>query len=386
MSVPNTILFSAFEPSGDALASRLITELKNRLPNLDILAFGGPRMQAAGATLIEQTTSDAVMLAGAIKHAKTHYDRLKRAAKWLKQNKIDALIPTDSPAANWGMCKNVRKLQPHAKVIHLAGPQLWAWAPWRIRKLRRLSDHVLCLLPFEPDWFSSRGVPATFVGHPLFEEEHASHEIDHTLDLPQTTGTKLAILPGSRASEIDKNWPTMLAAYKQLKQQHPTLSAVVAAADDDRKAAILSHANNTLADDMHLVTGKAGSVLDWADLGLIVSGTATLQAVTHQTPLVSLYNINKMTWKLIGQFLVRSRPLTLPNIISTHLGLGQATPELMPHFGEIPPVTSAVNELITNPDKRDHQIQTFKAICDTFNAKQFSIAAADAFQAITIAS
>ncbi|QDU34802.1 Glycosyl transferase [Poriferisphaera corsica] len=388
MSINGTILFSAFEPSGDALASRLITELKRRQPDVRIMALGGPRMKAAGAELIEVTTEHAVMLAGALKHAHEHHLRLKRVDAWLKANKIDALVPTDSPAANWGICRKVRKRCPNAKIVHLAAPQLWAWAPWRIRKLRKLTDHVLCLLPFEEKWFGDRGVDATFVGHPLFESEHAKvergvdgkNEDDAVLNLEGEP--KVALLPGSRPSEITKNWPTMLAAYEALKAKHPGMRAVVAASDELRQAAIVDLCGGKLPNGMTIETSRAGLVLDWADIGLIVSGTATLQGVTHRLPMVSLYNVSKMGWNILGRWLIRNRPLTLPNLLSQHVMGENATTELIPHFGEVEPVVDALEPLMTEGEARNRQVKIFETVCDRFVGRQFSVDAADQFMKV----
>ena len=386
-AIKGKIFFSAFEPSGDALASRLITELKRRDPECDIVAFGGPRMEAAGAKLIEKTTEHAVMLAGAVKHAAEHYARLKRAGEWLKANKIVAAVPTDSPAANWGICAKVRKYQPDAKIVHLAAPQLWAWAPWRIRKLRRLTDHVLCLLPFEPDWFGSRGVASTFIGHPLYEAEHAKMERGKAANaedtLPFEGSPKLALLPGSRPSEITKNWPTMLQTYIKLKEKYPQLGAVIAASDSSREKAIMELCpQGKLPEGMYIETSRAGSVLEWADIGLIVSGTATLQAVTQLTPIVSVYNIGKAGWNILGRWLIRSRPLTLPNLISQSLGLGNATPELVPHFGDVDVVVNTLKPLMQPSEARDKQIESFQKICDKFQSCTFSTDAANAFLSV----
>ena len=196
-SDPNRdILFTAFEPSGDALAAPMITRLLEQHPGLRVWALGGPKMLAAGADLIETTTDNPAMLLGAASQARAHQQRLKRLTKWLNDHKLAALVPVDSPAANWSICKLVRKTQPAAKIIHLAAPQLWAWAPWRIKKLRRLTDHVLCLLPFEPDWFTARGVRATFVGHPLFDPSLQSTKPSGELpDWPPTVNQKSRCSP-----------------------------------------------------------------------------------------------------------------------------------------------------------------------------------------------
>ncbi len=181
------LLFTAFEPSGDCLAAPVIDTIRRREPQVPIWAFGGGRMEAAGATLIERTTDRAVMLAGIAVQARRHQRRLAALKRWLADHPLAVHVPVDSPAANWSICRLVRRQASDASIVHLAAPQLWAWATWRVRRLRRLTDRVLCLLPFEPAWFARRGIPGVFVGHPLFDTEghgfsdalHDHHAFSH---------------------------------------------------------------------------------------------------------------------------------------------------------------------------------------------------------------
>ena len=160
------ILVTAFEPSGDDHAAVLIAELKRRHPDLTIHALGGPKMEAAGAHLIARTCDDAVLGVPTLDKVREHRASYTRIAAWLDANPIAMHIPVDSPAANFPICRLAKKR--NITVCHLVAPQVWAWATWRIRKLRRLSDLVLCVLPFEERWFRDRNVNARFVGHPLF--------------------------------------------------------------------------------------------------------------------------------------------------------------------------------------------------------------------------
>jgi len=163
------LLFSAFEPSGDMLAAETIAALRQARPDLRIYGLGGPRMEAAGAELLEHTSQHGTMFLETLRQGWSHHQRLKRVREWLGEHRITVLVPVDSPAGNWSICRTVREMQPDARIIHLVAPQIWAWAPWRIRRLRRLTDHVLCLLPFEQPWLTDRGVHATFVGHLAFD-------------------------------------------------------------------------------------------------------------------------------------------------------------------------------------------------------------------------
>lgn len=374
------ILFTAFEPSGDHIGSALIAELKRRDPDRPIYALGGPLMEKAGAEIIEVTTDKAVMLGGAVSQVKQHWHRLGRLKQWLadnRENRIGALVPTDSPAANWSICALVRKQQPDAKIVHLVAPQLWAWAPWRVRKLRRLTDHVMCLLPFEPDWFAQRGVSASFVGHPLYDRIPAQ-KTPPAEGLPVTTGPKLALLPGSRESEIKRNWPTMLGAYRRLHASHRGLIAVVAATDKARAHQIeLMSPMGVLPRAMQMVIGDADAVLNWADAAMVVSGTATLHAAAHGTPMTVFYNLKPYEWHLVGRWFVTTRTLSLPNLIGESMGLGRIVPELMPHFGDADALTRATAPLLREGETRQKQHQAFTAIRERFAGRCFERAAAD---------
>ncbi len=371
------ILFTAFEPSGDHIAGALIAELKRREPGRPVFAMGGPLMRESGAELIESTTDRAAMLAGAATQAREHLRRLGRLKRWLAENRIAAVVPTDSPAANWSICAMVRKHQPDAKVVHLVAPQLWAWAPWRVRKLRRLTDHVLCVQPFEPKWFGQRGVSASFVGHPLYDRIPAEKS-PPAEGLPQNDGPKLALLPGSRHSEVKRNWPTMLDAYRRLHASDRKLSAVVAASDASRAHQIeLMSPMGVLPRSMHMRSGDADAVLNWADAALVVSGTATLHAAAHGTPMAVFYNVKRYEWHLVGRWVVNTKTMSLPNLISESMGLGRVVPELMPHFGDPDALVRAVQPLLKDGEARRKQKDIFARIRARFTEYRFEQAAAD---------
>ena len=383
------ILFTVFEPSGDVLAARLIEELRRRQPGRPIFAFGGPRMEAAGAQLIESTTGHAKMGVGVgmVGEAKELLRRKQVLTAWLKENPIAAHVPTDSPAANWSLCAAVRRTQPDARIVHLVGPQIWAWAGWRIRRLRRLTDHVMCLLPFEPEWFGSRGVPATFVGHPLFQvplpgesSADAAGQAVTTIDGQplRDAGTRLALLPGSREKEVRQNWPTMLKVFDQLRHRLPDLGVVIAAADRTRADQLkLLCPGGRPPRGMQVLVGNASAALDWADAAVVVSGTATLEAASRNTPMVVIYNANLTAWNLLGRFLVNARTFALPNVISESLELGRVVPELVPHDGSPEPVIEHLRPLLTGGTEVAEQREGFAAIRAAYAGNVFRQAAAD---------
>lgn len=344
------ILFTTFEPSGDMLAAGVVTVLRREHPDLPIYALGGPRLEAAGATLLEHTTEHASMGLSTLAQAFAHKKRLGRLGAWLKDNNIRALIPVDSPAANWSICKLVRTHRPEARIIHLVAPQLWAWGEWRIRRMRRLSDHALCILPFEPQWFTSRGVPATFVGHPVCDPACHKPVDDDVADLP-APHPRLGLLPGSRTGEIRKNWPTMLAAFMQLKSKHPELQAVIAALDTRLEGMIRQITQENAGawpDGLEIVVGRVESVLRWCDAVLVTSGTATLQVAARGRPMVAMYNLNQLLFRLFAQWLISTRTFTLPNLISEWLKMGRVMPEFVPHYGQVEPIVREVDRLLSD--------------------------------------
>ena len=383
-SSPNTrtIFFAAFEPSGDVLAARLIEELKRRDPSLRFTGFGGPKMAEQGAELIEVTTEHAAIALGIIGEVQNHRRRLKVMDDYLSKNTIAALVPVDSPAANWSVCKRVRRHQPDAKIVYLVCPQIWGWATWRVRRLRNLSDKVLCLLPFEPGWLDERGVPGVFVGHPVFEDAPQVLEAPIAEGLPSVEGggaVRLALMPGSRPSELKENWHTMLAAFNSTKNTCPELVGVVAArqASDERVLRELS-AGQPWPGSLHVVAGLTPEVLRWADVALVKSGTSTLQVASLRRPMVVYYNVSPAQWSLLGRWLIKTRTFALPNVISEWQDGRRVVPEFVPHFGEPEPIAHELAKLVSDPAARAQQLDRLERVAEPFASVTFKEAAAEA--------
>ena len=330
-------------------------------------------MQAAGAELIEHSTQHGSMFLETVRQVWSHQKRLRRLRLWLDAHPLAALIPVDSPAGNWSICRTVRSTQPETRIIHLVAPQLWAWAPWRIRRLRRLTDHVLCLLPFEQPWLTDRGVPATYVGHPAFDPPgDAPAAADDRLPAGPP---RLALLPGSRPGEITRNWPTMVQAFVELSRRHQTLHGVVAALDDRAQQLLCEVTTRILGtawpDRLTLTTGRAEAVLDWCDAALVASGTITLQVTARLKPMVVMYNMRRTT-AAVAACLVATRTYTLPNLVSEWAGLGRVVPELVPHFGKVEPVVCEVDRILTDEGAARRQIEILTEVAARFCHRRFA--------------
>ena len=360
------ILFTAFEPSGDAHAAPVIAALRAARPDLVIHAWGGPKMRAADANVVETTGHNAAMGAGALAKIAEHRAINRRIDRWLADHPEVALhVPVDSPAANFPICEIARR---HGlRVVHLVAPQIWAWGPWRIHKLRRLTDFVLCLLPFEEEYFASRGVPAAFIGHPVMTEAHAPVDPQggsSATASPLPGGSpRLALLPGSRASEIRHNLRSMVAIATALREErgHRSLVAAIAAVDGE-KAALARQVAPELPPYVSLHAGRLGDILRWADAALVCSGTATLDVARAGVPMVVMYRTSRVPWLLVGRWLLRTPHRALPNVVAAR----RIVPEFIPHFGPDAPIVAALNELLSRPERAAAQRDELRRLTAMF--------------------
>jgi len=331
------VFLSALEPSADAHCAGLVTALRRSGRNIECLGIGGPKMADAGCELLENTVSKAAMTYNAFAHLRHFYRLIKRIKLYLKTNTVDLVVVCDSPAFNFNIAKAAKKLR--IPTLFYVAPQLWAWAPWRIGKLRKYCDKLCCILPFEQNWFASRRVDTTFVGNPLFDELEISisasprRKFDHF----NADNAEIAIMPGSRAAEIRSLWQPMQQVAAALKKNHKNIKFTTVALDETTRQIL-----ETTRLDNFKCAFDIGSVYQTArksDLALVASGSATLQVAAAGCPMVVMYNSNRLLWHLIGRWLITTKYLSLVNILAQY-GL---VPELMPHFGSVCPISARSN-------------------------------------------
>jgi len=372
------ILFTSFEPSGDDHASAVIAELRRRRPALPMYAWGGPKMERAGATIVARTGQNAVMGIPGVGKIVEHLRINRAVARWLRDHPVALHVPVDSPAANFPICKIAKKAG--ARVVHLVAPQVWAWAEWRVNKLRRLTDLVLCLLPFEETWFSMRGVKAKFVGHPLFDEPLDYAAIDARIENAGWGGAgkpRLALMPGSRPAEWARCFPILLDMFRRLRADFPETTAVVAATRPDVAARLRELARERAGGwpaGMHIAIGDTDAVVRWCDYAVVVSGTVTLQVAKQLKPMVTFYRPGKFMYHIAGRWLVSTELFTLPNLTAG----SKIVPELIPHFddsGEA--LTIEVIKLMRRPGYADDQRAGLARVVKMFEGSNAAVAAAD---------
>jgi lipid-A-disaccharide synthase len=372
VSILAPILFTAFEPSGDDHASVVIAELQSRHPDMPIFAWGGPKMQAAGATIVERTGEDAVMgIPGASKIAE-HIRMNRRIAAWMDQHSPVLHVPVDSPGANFPVCKLAKARG--IRVVHLVAPQVWAWATWRIKKLRRLTDFVLCLLPFEEEYFLSRGVPAKFVGHPLFEEALDVAALAEQARAYPTGTPKIALMPGSRPSEMKSCFPILLDAFRRLRADFKSAAGMVAATKQETGQYLRDYAEELggWPEGLGLATGQTDAVIHWCDYAMTVSGTVTLQIAKQGKPMVAMYRPSRLV-VAIGRTLMKLDRFTLPNLIAGR----DLIPELIPPFGEGEEPAVEIIRLMRQTGYADDQREGVRQVVAKFEGRRAGELAAD---------
>ncbi len=375
-----SLLFTAFEPSGDDHASAVIAELKRRHPDLVIFAWGGPKMARAGATIIERTGDDAVMGLPGVAKIIEHVRINRRIDRWIGENlrgdaPIRLHVPVDSPAANGPICSIAKKRG--VKVVHLVAPQVWAWGKWRINKLRKITDLLLCMLPFEPGYFKARNVPAKFIGHFLFDKELKVSELDLRGATFGDGSPRIAMMPGSRPHELRLHFPILLDAFHTLLAQFPTACGVVAATSDgvsDQLRKIGDAHPKGWPENVRVVVQDTDAVVRWCDIALVKSGTVTLQVAKQFKPMVIFYKrSNPLLFLVFRTFLSTSQHFTLPNLIANR----RVIPELVPHFGGAEPIVALAERLIRDPTEAEQQREEMRDIAKKYEGVNATKNAAD---------
>ena len=358
------ILFTAFEPSGDALAAPIIERLRARVPGLEVYAWGDPLMEKAGATIVEESVADAAMGLGAIKRARAVAKHRRSIKRWLKQYRVIAHVPVDSPAANFPICRITRKAG--IKIIHLGAPQLWAWGSWRAGKLRKLTDLVLCLLPHEPNWFQKHKIPGRFIGHPAINRELDLNELKNMLHGMPHGAPRLCLFPGSRPQEVKRNLRLLVRCFEDLKSRHSGLAGLIVAADASI-ASIIRKKLKTFPGGLHMVTDQRDIAIAWCDMAIAVSGTITLHLTRQIKPMIGVYKTDPLSW-LGAKLLLRTHYRLLPNIIAEN----EVVPEYVPYIGGARPIVDTAARVFNDSRNAAEQTNALAQIISRFTNKHFA--------------
>lgn len=352
----------AGEPSGDKLAAGLIEALRQRRPDLHFSGIGGPRMEAAGCEILYDMDRIGVMGVDGLKDKLLDILSIRRdiGKRWTRQ-RPRVFVGVDVPDFNLSL--EVKLKHAGVPCLHYVSPTVWAWRSYRIHKIRRAVSRMLTLFPFEADYYHRHNVPATCVGHPIADEITAPDPLAarSQAGLDATVGTPghelIALLPGSRRSEVEKlAWP-MVAAARQLYAQHPGLSFIIPFAND-RVRAVFDQEAGPLHDlPVVILDGQARLALEASNLAIVASGTASLEAALMRVPHVVVYRISAMSYWLMRR-LRQVDHYAMPN----HLLASPEVPELIQDDATADNMTAAINGFLGNPDSTRELREKFAAI------------------------
>jgi len=314
------IFFSVGEPSGDLHGANLVRRLRQLHPEVECVGLGGPRMERAGCRLHADMTRLAVMwLLRAIWNLPTFWGHLCRADRYMRRHRPDAVVLIDFPGFNWWIAWRAKA---HGiPVFYYGTPQVWAWARWRVNKMRRYVDHALCKLPFEAEWYRSLGVNATYLGHPYFDElESRQLDGDFIADYYQEDRPLVTILPGSRTQEVSSNLVWFLQAAGRVREQAPGVRFAIACFSEKHAAAArnLVKEQKVRAD---VFVGRTPELIHLADCCMACSGSVSLELLYHAKPSVVLYHVSRAAY-WAQTFFRKVKYITLVNLLADRDPLG----------------------------------------------------------------
>ena len=319
------VMISAGEASGDRLGAGLATALRRQDPSIDLVGMGGPQMRAAGVRLVQDSSEVSVV---GISEVLSRLPQIRRAMgrleRVLEEQRPDLLVPIDFPDFNLRLAD--RAGRSNVGVVYFVSPQVWAWRPRRVHRIRRLVREMLVLFDFERAFYRDADVPVTWVGHPLADAPTAVPdlvELRRRIGL-QPESTVVALLPGSRAGEIDCHLPVLLRTAERLRRRRPALEFLVPLAPSAPESAVRDAIRDSALERIHVHAGDFPDVLHACAAGAVASGTASLDAATVGLPMVVIYRMNPIShW--IGKRLIQVDHIAMPNLIAGR----RVVPELL---------------------------------------------------------
>ena len=344
----------AGEASGDARGAELMQSLARwanaRGEDLTFHGAGGPEMKKLVPTLEDWSGEAVVGLWDVLKKYPYFHAKFQAMLAEIEEVKPDAVILIDYPGFNLRIAKALKKRNPLQSIIYYISPQVWAWNRERIPQMAQSLDLMLCIFPFEKVLYEDSGLRTVFVGHPL---------VDTLAPLKEEPGVErvenlVGLFPGSRLKEITYNLPIMLAAVRELRQFRPRIRVQIAAATEALATVIheLSDGNQ-----VEILVGGAYEIMRKASVGIVASGTATLEAACFEMPFVIVYRVAGVTWE-IGKRLVKVPHLGMPNVLAGR----EIVREFLQHEALPEQVAGEVIRLLTNEQKRETLIHDLQGV------------------------
>jgi lipid-A-disaccharide synthase len=346
-----TVYFVAGEVSADNHGAALMRSLRALDPELKFIGRGGPKMQQVAGAQFKNWIGDAAVLGLWEVLRKYGYFRkqFRQTLTEIQESKPEALVLIDYPGFNLRLARALRRRTRSLKTIYYISPQVWAWNRGRIKKMARFIDLMLCIFPFETDLYAASGLRAVFVGHPMIERLE-TQKIETHRD-PNLVG----LFPGSRLREVRKIFPVMIEAARRLLQFNPTLRFQVAAASEE----LAREMNEQLTDRhaMGIIVNQTAAIMQRAFVGIVASGSATLEAAYFGMPFALIYKVAWPTY-VAARLVVNVDFLGMPNLLAAK----EVVPEFIQHEAKPDAIVNAVRLLMENSSARDRMISDFGAM------------------------
>lgn len=357
---PLRIGLVAGEASGDLLGAGLIRAIRERITDREILFEGiaGPEMQAAGCRSLYPMEALSVMgLVEVLKHLPGLLRLRRDLYRHFLTHRPDVFIGIDAPDFTLTLERRLRR--QGIRTVHYVSPSVWAWRDYRVRKIARSVDHMLTLFPFEADFYRQHDIPVTFVGHPLADRIPMVADTlgaRHQLGLPEQ-GALVAVLPGSRRSEVERLAQPFIETIRWCRERDRQLHFVVPFANSRTREAFETVLAGYPGLPVTLLNGNSRGAMTAADVVLLASGTAALEAMLLKKPMVVAYRVSALTYRLL-QRLVRVSRYSLPNLLA-----GEA---LVPEYiqDNVTPTNlgQALMNQLYNQSQRNLLIQRFRQL------------------------
>ncbi len=345
------VLVIAGEISGDMHAARLVEAVQRREPDVAFFGIGGDALRATGMDILIESRDMAVMgLTDVIVRLSFFQYVMDEMMSLLHERKPDAVLLVDYPGFNLRFA--ARAKQRGVPVIYYICPQVWAWHRSRIPKIARIVDRLICIFPFEPALFEKTALKVDFVGHPLAEVAAEIRNRDrHALPWPGTE--HVALLPGSRMSEVRLLFPLLCRAAQLLEKQRPDAGFIVAAASEQVAAMMTSYLGEAAnrPDKIQIVTADTREVLVQARAAVVASGTATIEAALMNCPMLVVYKMPALSF-LAARLVVRVDSVGMVNVVAGR----RICPELIQHAARAEAIVDALTPLIEPGPKRDSML------------------------------
>lgn len=352
------VMIVAGEASGDLHGSYLVRAMKEINPSLSFYGIGGEKMREEGVRLLAESSDLAVMgLIEVFSRLKFILGVLNRLKKSFETERPDLLILIDYPGFNLALAKAAKKKD--IRVFYYISPKVWAWRKGRIKTIRRVVDRMALILPFEEDLYRQAGVRATFVGHPLLDEiavTGTAGEIRDDLGLDAEKRT-VALLPGSRESEVRQLLPEMVRAAKILTDRFASSIQFVLPVAHTLVPELIQGIVGPSGIPVRLVAGRTYETLSVSDAVIVASGTATLETALLVKPMVIVYKVSPLTF-FLGKRVIRVKHVGLANIIAGRT----VVPELIQQDFTAERVAHEVTRILTDPDVRVRMIKDLSEI------------------------